>query len=68
MQGSRKAVLIVSIIMALIGIPLMILGIIKGPSLVMIVLGVAFIFAAFLAYKSGKTYLDEQEQEKKNKK
>lgn len=46
----------------------MILGIIKGPSLVMIVLGVAFIFAAFLAYKSGKTYLDEQEQEKKNKK
>lgn len=67
MQTVRKIVIAISIIMALIGLALLVLGILNGPSLVLIVVGAAFILAGFLAYKSGTTYLDEQEQERNKK-
>ena len=68
MKAQRTVVKVIAVIMALIGLPLAIIGALNGPSLVMTVLGIAFIFAAFLAYKSGVVYLDEQEREKENKK
>ena len=66
MDKRKTAVRVITVAMVLLGVGLLALGIALGGKLVLIALGVAMLFAAYLAYQSGMTYI-EQQPKKKNK-
>lgn len=66
MKAHKKAVLIIAIVMAIIGIAIAVIGLFSGPKPFTVILGVFFVIAAYVAYVSGISYIKELEE--KNKK
>lgn len=58
----------VAAITVIVGIALILIGALTGPSFFTIVLGAAFLIAAYVAYQSGTSRVRELEEKKKNKK
>jgi fatty acid desaturase len=57
-QTRKKVVWVIVIAMVLMGAGLLALGLALGGKLMLIALGVAMFFAAYLAHQSGMAYLD----------
>ena len=68
MESHKKVVKVISVLMAVIGAVITLIGVLSGPAWFTVVLGVAFIIAAVIAYQSGMAYIDELIEKRKNNK
>jgi hypothetical protein len=64
----KTAVRVITVAMVLLGVGFLALGIALGSKLVLIALGVAMFFAAYLAYQSGMAYIEQLPKKPRKKK
>ena len=67
MDAQKKVVKAIAVIMAIIGVIIAAFGLL-GQDWFSVVLGVAFVVAAIIAYISGTSYVKEQEEKSKQRK
>lgn len=65
MNDHITLVKVIAVITALVGVQLIIIGALSGPSAIVIVIGAAFLIAAYIAYKSGTSHIRKLEEKKK---
>ena len=68
MEGHKKVVKVITVAMVILGIIITLIGILSGPAWFTVLLGLAFMIAAYIAYQSGMAYIKELLEKKKNQK
>lgn len=68
MKAHKKVVVGITVFMVIIGVILLTVGLLSGPRWFTVIFGVSFFIAAYIAYQSGISYINELIEKKKNDK